>query len=84
MYEFECKVYGVLFQSCSFTSINQVLQGDNGDALGDEIIFLTDGQATDNIDACVPSAIQSGAIISTLAFSKDAVKALLVMAEQTG
>nr|XP_021328580.1 epithelial chloride channel protein-like isoform X2 [Danio rerio] len=62
----------------------KVLQGDNGDALGDEIIFLTDGQATDNIDACVPSAIQSGAIISTLAFSKDAVKALLVMAEQTG
>ncbi|KAF4103938.1 hypothetical protein G5714_014925 [Onychostoma macrolepis] len=62
----------------------QVLQQDNLDALGDEIIFLTDGQATDNIDACAPSAIQSGAIISTLAFSKSAAKALTEMAEQTG
>uniref|UniRef100_A0A8C1RBI4 Chloride channel accessory 1 n=1 Tax=Cyprinus carpio TaxID=7962 RepID=A0A8C1RBI4_CYPCA len=43
-----------------------------GDAFGYEIIFLTDGEATDNIAGCAPSAIQSGAIIHTLAFSDSA------------
>ncbi|XP_042609833.1 calcium-activated chloride channel regulator 1-like [Cyprinus carpio] len=62
----------------------QVLQKDNGDVLGDEIIFLTDGQATDNIAGCAPSAIQSGAIISTLAFSDSAAQALTEMADKTG
>ncbi|XP_016328927.1 epithelial chloride channel protein-like [Sinocyclocheilus anshuiensis] len=62
----------------------QVLQEDNGDVLGDEIIFLTDGQATDNIAGCAPSAIQSGAIISTIAFSKSAAQALTEMANKTG
>uniref|UniRef100_A0A8C1LP08 VWFA domain-containing protein n=1 Tax=Cyprinus carpio TaxID=7962 RepID=A0A8C1LP08_CYPCA len=57
---------------------------DNGDALGDEIIFLTDGQATDNIAVCVPSAIQSGAIIHTLAFSNSAARELTEMANKTG
>uniref|UniRef100_A0A8C1RAD3 VWFA domain-containing protein n=1 Tax=Cyprinus carpio TaxID=7962 RepID=A0A8C1RAD3_CYPCA len=57
---------------------------DNGDALGDEIIFLTDGEATDNIELCAPSAIKSGAIISTVAFGKKAATALIEMAEQTG
>ncbi|XP_043115262.1 calcium-activated chloride channel regulator 3A-1-like [Puntigrus tetrazona] len=62
----------------------QVLRADDGDALGDEIIFLTDGQATDDITLCVPSAIQSGAIISTLAFSTSAAHALIEMANKTG
>uniref|UniRef100_A0A8C2CV96 Chloride channel accessory 1 n=1 Tax=Cyprinus carpio TaxID=7962 RepID=A0A8C2CV96_CYPCA len=62
----------------------QVLQKDNGDVLGDEIIFLTDGQATDNIAGCAPSAIQSGAIISTIAFSNSAAQALTEMADKTG
>uniref|UniRef100_A0A8C1MJ95 Chloride channel accessory 1 n=1 Tax=Cyprinus carpio TaxID=7962 RepID=A0A8C1MJ95_CYPCA len=62
----------------------QVLQEDNGDVLGDEIIFLTDGQATDNIAGCAPSAIQSGAIIHTLAFSNSAAHALTEMANKTG
>uniref|UniRef100_A0A8C1ZEF1 Chloride channel accessory 1 n=1 Tax=Cyprinus carpio TaxID=7962 RepID=A0A8C1ZEF1_CYPCA len=63
--------------------LSQGLQ-DNGDALGDEIIFLTDGQATDNIAVCVPSAIQSGAIIHTLAFSNSAARELTEMANKTG
>ncbi|XP_052471794.1 calcium-activated chloride channel regulator 3A-1-like [Carassius gibelio] len=62
----------------------QELQKDNGDVLGDEIIFLTDGQATDNIAGCAPSAIQSGAIISTIAFSNEAASALIDMANKTG
>ncbi|KAF4103937.1 calcium-activated chloride channel regulator 1-like [Onychostoma macrolepis] len=62
----------------------QVLQADNGDVLGDELIFLTDGQATDNIAGCAPSAIQSGAIIHTLAFSNSAAHALTEMANKTG
>ncbi|XP_052473318.1 calcium-activated chloride channel regulator 4A-like [Carassius gibelio] len=62
----------------------QVLQNDNGDVLGDEIIFLTDGQATDDIAGCAPSAIQSGAIIHTLAFSNSAASALIEMANKTG
>ncbi|XP_026120149.1 calcium-activated chloride channel regulator 1-like [Carassius auratus] len=62
----------------------QVLREDNGDALGDEIIFLTDGQATDNIADCVPSAIQSGAIIHTLAFGNSASYVLTEMANKTG
>uniref|UniRef100_A0A672LXS4 Calcium-activated chloride channel regulator 4A-like n=1 Tax=Sinocyclocheilus grahami TaxID=75366 RepID=A0A672LXS4_SINGR len=59
-------------------------KADNGDALGDEIVFLTDGQATDNIAGCAPSAIQSGAIIHTLAFSNSAAHALTEMANKTG
>uniref|UniRef100_A0A8C1P709 Chloride channel accessory 1 n=1 Tax=Cyprinus carpio TaxID=7962 RepID=A0A8C1P709_CYPCA len=50
----------------------QILREDSGDAFGYEIIFLTDGEATDNIAGCAPSAIQSGAIIHTLAFSDSA------------
>ncbi|KAL1260509.1 hypothetical protein QQF64_008336 [Cirrhinus molitorella] len=62
----------------------QVLQEDNGDALGDQLIFLTDGIATDNIKECIPSAIQSGAIISTLALSNQSDSALIEMSIQTG
>uniref|UniRef100_A0A8C2D052 Chloride channel accessory 1 n=1 Tax=Cyprinus carpio TaxID=7962 RepID=A0A8C2D052_CYPCA len=59
-------------------------QEDNGDVLGDEIIFLTDGLATDNIAGCAPSGIQSGAIIHTLAFSDKAAPELKEMADKTG
>uniref|UniRef100_A0A8C1LS90 Chloride channel accessory 1 n=1 Tax=Cyprinus carpio TaxID=7962 RepID=A0A8C1LS90_CYPCA len=61
----------------------QILREDNGDALGDEIVFLTDGQ-TDNIAGCVQSAVQSGAIIHTLAFSDSAAPELTEMAIKTG
>ncbi|RXN08349.1 epithelial chloride channel -like protein [Labeo rohita] len=61
-----------------------VLRADNGDALGDELIFLTDGMATDIIADCAPSAIQSGAIIHTLAFGNSADPALTEMANKTG
>ncbi|XP_073674125.1 calcium-activated chloride channel regulator 4A-like [Garra rufa] len=62
----------------------QILRADNGDVLGDELIFLTDGMATDNIAGCAPSAIQSGAIIHTIAFGNSADPALTEMANKTG
>uniref|UniRef100_A0A8C1MVS4 Chloride channel accessory 1 n=1 Tax=Cyprinus carpio TaxID=7962 RepID=A0A8C1MVS4_CYPCA len=52
---------------------------DNGDAIGDEIIFLTDGEASDNLNSCVPSAINSGAVIHTIALGNKADKALREM-----
>lgn len=65
-------------------SNHQVLGTDNGDVLGDEIIFLTDGEATDNIYDCSQTAINSGAIIHTIAFGPNADKALEEMTESTG
>ncbi|XP_073718803.1 calcium-activated chloride channel regulator 4A-like [Misgurnus anguillicaudatus] len=62
----------------------EVLKADNLDALGDEIIFLTDGEASDDLKTCVPDAVQSGAIIHLLALGKDADPALTQMAESTG
>ncbi|XP_048016188.1 calcium-activated chloride channel regulator 1-like [Megalobrama amblycephala] len=62
----------------------QVLKNDNGDVNGDEIIFLTDGEATDDINTCVPAAIENGTIINTLALGDKADKALREMAEKTG
>ncbi|KAA0702381.1 Calcium-activated chloride channel regulator 2 [Triplophysa tibetana] len=61
----------------------EVLKADNKDALGDEIFFLTDGEATDNINDCAPTAIQSGAIIHTLALGPSAAKELQEMADKT-
>ncbi|XP_056612880.1 LOW QUALITY PROTEIN: calcium-activated chloride channel regulator 4A-like [Triplophysa dalaica] len=61
----------------------EVLKADNKDALGDEIIFLTDGEATDNINDCSHTAIQSGAIIHTLALGPKAAKELQEMADRT-
>uniref|UniRef100_A0A8C1MRT6 Chloride channel accessory 1 n=1 Tax=Cyprinus carpio TaxID=7962 RepID=A0A8C1MRT6_CYPCA len=61
----------------------QVLNKDNGDAIGDEIIFLTDGEASDNLNSCVPSAINSGAVIHTIALGNKADKALREMAYKT-
>ncbi|XP_048016193.1 calcium-activated chloride channel regulator 1-like [Megalobrama amblycephala] len=62
----------------------QVLKNDNGNVIGDEIIFLTDGEASDNINSCVPAAIESGAIIHTIALGDKAAKALREMADKTG
>nr|XP_055053705.1 calcium-activated chloride channel regulator 4A-like [Misgurnus anguillicaudatus] len=62
----------------------EVLREDNLDALGDEIIFLTDGEASDNLTTCVPGAIQSGAIIHTIALGTSAAQALRQMADKTG
>ncbi|RXN39283.1 epithelial chloride channel -like protein [Labeo rohita] len=61
----------------------QELEKD-GDVSGGELIFLTDGEATDNISGCAASAIQSGAIIHTLAFGNSADPALTEMANKTG
>uniref|UniRef100_A0A8C1DIR6 VWFA domain-containing protein n=1 Tax=Cyprinus carpio carpio TaxID=630221 RepID=A0A8C1DIR6_CYPCA len=61
----------------------QVLNKDNGDVIGDEIIFLTDGEASDNLNSCVPSAINSGAVIHTIALGNKADKALREMAYKT-
>lgn len=52
--------------------------------IGDEIIFLTDGEATDDLNSCVPSTIESGAIIHTIALGDKADKALRDMADKTG
>nr|XP_055052013.1 calcium-activated chloride channel regulator 4A-like [Misgurnus anguillicaudatus] len=62
----------------------EVLKADNLDVLGNEIIFLTDGEASDNLTTCVPDAIQSGAIIHAIALGKDSDAALTQMAESTG
>ncbi|XP_048015954.1 calcium-activated chloride channel regulator 1-like [Megalobrama amblycephala] len=62
----------------------QVLKKDNGDVIGDEIIFLTDGEASDDINSCVPAAVESGAIIHTIALGDKADKALREMADKTG
>ncbi|XP_016100338.1 epithelial chloride channel protein-like [Sinocyclocheilus grahami] len=62
----------------------QVLNKDNGDVIGDEIIFLTDGEASDDLNSCVPNAINSGAIIHTIALGNKADKALREMAYRTG
>ncbi|XP_067220899.1 calcium-activated chloride channel regulator 1-like [Chanodichthys erythropterus] len=62
----------------------QVLKNDSGNVIGDEIIFLTDGEATDDINSCVPAAIESGAIINTIALGDKADKALREMADKTG
>ncbi|XP_073674204.1 calcium-activated chloride channel regulator 1-like [Garra rufa] len=62
----------------------QELKKDNGDVIGDEIIFLTDGEATDDLNNCVPNAINSGAIIHTIALGDKADKALREMADKTG
>ncbi|KAI2656096.1 Calcium-activated chloride channel regulator 4A [Labeo rohita] len=62
----------------------EVLKKDNGDVIGDEIIFLTDGEASDDLNSCVPNAINSGAIIHTIALGNKADKALREMADKTG
>ncbi|XP_056329950.1 calcium-activated chloride channel regulator 1-like isoform X2 [Danio aesculapii] len=79
------KVTGGSTNMCKGLNLGlQVLKMDNEDVLGDEIVFLTDGEATDNIRFCVPAAISSGAIIHTIALGNKADKALREMADKTG
>ncbi|KAL7825250.1 hypothetical protein AOLI_G00324570 [Acnodon oligacanthus] len=61
----------------------EVLQQDDKNTVGDEVIFLTDGQATDNVQICLPLAVDSGAIINTLAFGPSASNVLITMANLT-
>ncbi|XP_058240885.1 calcium-activated chloride channel regulator 1-like isoform X2 [Hemibagrus wyckioides] len=62
----------------------KVLQNDDDQTTGDEIIFLTDGEATDNVQECLQEAVQSGAIIHTISFGPNADSVLTTMADQTG
>ncbi|XP_072547017.1 calcium-activated chloride channel regulator 1-like [Salminus brasiliensis] len=62
----------------------EVLRQDDGKTIGDDVIFLTDGEATDNIAGCLQSAVNSEAMINTLAFGPSASIILKNMADQTG
>ncbi|XP_058268995.1 calcium-activated chloride channel regulator 1-like isoform X1 [Hemibagrus wyckioides] len=62
----------------------KVLRKDDNKTIGDEIIFLTDGEATDNIQECLQEAVQSGSIIHTISFGPKADSVLKIMADQTG
>ncbi|XP_036413632.1 calcium-activated chloride channel regulator 4-like isoform X2 [Colossoma macropomum] len=61
----------------------QVLQEDDQSTVGDNVIFLTDGEATDDIQSCLQSAVDSGAIINTIALGPSASKMLETMAVLT-
>lgn len=61
----------------------QTLKSDDGQTIGDEIILLTDGEATDNVQDCLLEAVQSGAVINTIAFGPSADNVLRTMANQT-
>ncbi|KAM9468703.1 calcium-activated chloride channel regulator 1-like [Clarias gariepinus] len=61
----------------------EALQIPHGKTKGKEIIFLTDGEASDNVQDCFQEAVQSGAIIHTIAFGPRADKVLKTMADQT-
>uniref|UniRef100_A0AAR2KAG1 VWFA domain-containing protein n=1 Tax=Pygocentrus nattereri TaxID=42514 RepID=A0AAR2KAG1_PYGNA len=61
----------------------EVLQQDDKSAVGDDVIFLTDGEATDDIQSCLKSAVNSGAIINTIAMGLSASNVLVTMANQT-
>ncbi|KAF5888636.1 calcium-activated chloride channel regulator 1-like, partial [Clarias magur] len=60
-----------------------VLRTGDGKTIGDEIIFLTDGEATDKVQDCYQEAVQSGAIIHTIALGPQADKVLEKMAIET-
>ncbi|XP_036412467.1 calcium-activated chloride channel regulator 4A-like [Colossoma macropomum] len=61
----------------------EVLKEDDQNTIGDDVIFLTDGEATDNIAGYLDSAVATGAIINTLALGPDASNVLLTMATLT-
>ncbi|KAK1785902.1 hypothetical protein P4O66_017545 [Electrophorus voltai] len=60
----------------------EVLKQDNKDTVGDEIIFLTDGEATDSVQDCLQTATESGTVINTLALGSDADNVLKTMADK--
>uniref|UniRef100_A0AAR2J269 VWFA domain-containing protein n=1 Tax=Pygocentrus nattereri TaxID=42514 RepID=A0AAR2J269_PYGNA len=51
---------------------------------GDDVIFLTDAEATDDINSCLQSTVDSGAIISTAALGPEASDVLVTMVDLTG
>lgn len=57
---------------------------DDGKTIGDEILLLTDGEATDNVQDCLQEAFQSGAVMNTIALGPRADNVLRTMANQTG
>ncbi|KAB5550043.1 hypothetical protein PHYPO_G00049120 [Pangasianodon hypophthalmus] len=61
----------------------EVLRTDDSKTIGDEIIFLTDGEATDKVQDCFQEAVQSGAIIHTISFGPNADNVLKTMADET-
>lgn len=61
-----------------------MLNADDQSTVGDDVLFLTDGEATDNIESCLQLAVDSGAAISTLALGPQASNVLIAMAKQTG
>ncbi|KAK3531500.1 hypothetical protein QTP70_023283 [Hemibagrus guttatus] len=61
-----------------------ILQENNNKTIGGEIIFLTDGKATENIQECLQEAVQSGAIIHTILFGPEADSVLKIFADKTG
>ncbi|KAL6471829.1 hypothetical protein MHYP_G00204790 [Metynnis hypsauchen] len=65
------------------TTASIVLEQDDKSAVGDDVIFLTDGEATDNVKSCLQLAVNSGAIINTLALGPSASEVLITMANDT-
>ncbi|KAG7321964.1 hypothetical protein KOW79_014822 [Hemibagrus wyckioides] len=72
------------YERATTECFDKVLRKDDDKTIGDEIIFLTDGEATDNIQECLQEAVQSGSIIHTISFGPKADSVLKIMADQTG
>ncbi|XP_062412568.1 calcium-activated chloride channel regulator 1-like [Sardina pilchardus] len=65
------------------SSMDVVKQNDM-DTRGDEIVILTDGEATDNIIDCRDKVLKSGVIVHTIALGPAADKTLNDMSNITG
>uniref|UniRef100_A0A8B9GR90 VWFA domain-containing protein n=1 Tax=Astyanax mexicanus TaxID=7994 RepID=A0A8B9GR90_ASTMX len=61
----------------------EVLKKDDGSTKGDDLIFLTDGEATDKVEDCLQSVVDSGAIVNTIALGPSASSVLITMANLT-
>ncbi|KAI4871511.1 hypothetical protein NFI96_029133 [Prochilodus magdalenae] len=61
----------------------EALRKDDGSTIGDDVVFLTDGEASDNVADCLDSAVDSGAIVNTLALGPSASNVLITMANLT-
>ncbi|KAL2089532.1 hypothetical protein ACEWY4_014220 [Coilia grayii] len=54
----------------------EVLKGDDGSTEGDELVLLTDGEASDNLNDCRDRVMSSGARVHTIALGPSADKKL--------
>ncbi|KAK6313815.1 hypothetical protein J4Q44_G00152740 [Coregonus suidteri] len=61
----------------------KVLQGDDGNATGDEIVFLTDGESNTPMD-CLTLVNKSGAIVHTISLGPNGDKQLPEMSNISG